>query len=198
MVVKFVVSMLLGTEHVVMSYQWYTCRKHEKLLLCFWFIPSSSILLPLDTVFSFAIFISEADDQFCPPCGSCRQVIAEFGYSSNCLILLVKPSGEYKETAITELLPEPFTRHVLSGKHKIYWSYHCGIVDNYNMLHAHVRAIVPIFSNVHSARASHLSYHIFFFLQYKYVITLRLSFLVFKRHWIVTSHCDSLALCIKK
>ena len=115
-------------------------------------------------------------------CGSCRQVIAEFGYSCNCLILLVKPSGEYKETAITELLPEPFTRHVLSGKHKKYCSYHCGIVDNYNMLHAHVRAIVLIFSNAHSARASHLSYHIFFFLQYKYVITLRLSFLVFKRH----------------
>ena len=96
MIVDLVASMLLGTG--LMPYQ---------------FIPSSGILL----MYNFPLcFISEADDQFCPPCGSCRQVIAEFGYSSNCLILLVKPSGEYKETTITELLPEPFTRHVLSGK----------------------------------------------------------------------------------
>ena len=36
-------------------------------------------------------------------------MIAEFGYANNCLIVLVKPSGEIKRVTIEELLPNAFT-----------------------------------------------------------------------------------------
>ena len=58
---------------------------------------------------------SDLKDQFCVPCGGCRQVIAEFGYANNCLVLLVKPSGESKRVTIKELLPYAFTPEDLSS-----------------------------------------------------------------------------------
>ena len=74
--------------------------------LVFYYHEDSPIIL---MIFFWLFPYSNKEDQFCPPCGRCRQVIAEFGYSNNCLVLLVKPSGEYKETTIKDLLPEAFT-----------------------------------------------------------------------------------------
>jgi cytidine deaminase len=42
----------------------------------------------------------------CSPCGACRQVIYEFGPDATVYFLTKK--GEWKEVAITELLPEGF------------------------------------------------------------------------------------------
>ena len=67
--------------------------------------------LMLISVLCLSIFpcYSDVEDQFCVPCGGCRQVIAEFGYANNCLVLLVKPSGKIKRVTIKELLPSAFT-----------------------------------------------------------------------------------------
>ncbi len=48
-----------------------------------------------------------AAEDYCPPCGVCRQVMREFcGLSFR--ILLVKGTGERKEFTLEELLPESF------------------------------------------------------------------------------------------
>jgi len=41
----------------------------------------------------------------CPPCGACRQVIAEFGAET---IVLFKAEHDYQELAIADLLPSSF------------------------------------------------------------------------------------------
>ena len=48
----------------------------------------------------------EAED-YCPPCGVCRQVMREF-CGPSFRILLVKETGERKEFTLAELLPESF------------------------------------------------------------------------------------------
>ena len=67
-----------------------------------------------DSICLLCIACSDMQDDFCVPCGGCRQVIAEFGYSNNCLVLLVKPSGERRETTIRDLLPDAFTPEALN------------------------------------------------------------------------------------
>ena len=53
------------------------------------------------------IAIAGSTEQFCPPCGVCRQVLSEF--SGDALeILLVNRSGEILETTLGELLPMRF------------------------------------------------------------------------------------------
>ena len=53
------------------------------------------------------IAIAGSTEQFCPPCGVCRQVLSEF--SGDALeILLVNRSGEIRETTLGELLPMRF------------------------------------------------------------------------------------------
>ncbi len=42
------------------------------------------------------------------PCGSCRQVIREFG-APETPILIAKPDGSYRERALDDLLPESFS-----------------------------------------------------------------------------------------
>ena len=54
------------------------------------------------------IIFRNLEDQFPSPCGGCRQIIAEFGFRSNCKIIMVKSSGETKEMSINSLLPEAF------------------------------------------------------------------------------------------
>ncbi len=46
--------------------------------------------------------------RFCPPCGVCRQVMAEFCDPSEFRILLVKNKDEYREYRLEELLPLSF------------------------------------------------------------------------------------------
>ena len=51
---------------------------------------------------------------YCPPCGVCRQVMSEF-CKDDFKIILVKSSTEYKEYALTDLVPERFTPDNLLG-----------------------------------------------------------------------------------
>ena len=46
---------------------------------------------------------------FCPPCGICRQVMAEFCDLQSFEVLLVTSSGEMKAFRLEELLPEAFS-----------------------------------------------------------------------------------------
>ena len=47
-------------------------------------------------------------EDFCPPCGVCRQVMAEF-CSPDFEIILCKSDGEYKKYTLAELLPAAFS-----------------------------------------------------------------------------------------
>lgn len=49
---------------------------------------------------------------FCPPCGICRQVLAEF-CSGDFPVLLVKNPKEIQETTLSALLPGAFTKEEL-------------------------------------------------------------------------------------
>ena len=46
--------------------------------------------------------------QFCPPCGTCRQVLAEF-CEPDFEIVLMNDAGEIKVFTLAELLPEHFS-----------------------------------------------------------------------------------------
>ena len=52
-----------------------------------------------------AIAVVNGKELPCSPCGACRQVIAEFGQQA---VVIFKGEQEYREMAITELLPESF------------------------------------------------------------------------------------------
>lgn len=45
--------------------------------------------------------------EYCSPCGSCRQIIAEFG--ADIRVLMANNRGEYSEKSINDLLPGHFT-----------------------------------------------------------------------------------------
>lgn len=47
-------------------------------------------------------------DEFCPPCGVCRQVMREF-CDDNFTVVLGKKDGSYKELRLFELLPFGFS-----------------------------------------------------------------------------------------
>ncbi len=47
-------------------------------------------------------------EEFCPPCGVCRQVMTEFCDPETFRILLAKSSGEYQDYLLKELLPNSF------------------------------------------------------------------------------------------
>lgn len=47
-------------------------------------------------------------ENFCPPCGVCRQVLAEF-CKKNFEIILAKSTDEYKIMTLEQLLPESFS-----------------------------------------------------------------------------------------
>ena len=47
-------------------------------------------------------------ENFCPPCGVCRQVLAEF-CKKDFEIVLAKSTNEYKIMTLEQLLPESFS-----------------------------------------------------------------------------------------
>ena len=47
------------------------------------------------------------DENYCSPCGICRQVMAEFA-APGFLVHLARPDGEYKSFTMREILPEAF------------------------------------------------------------------------------------------
>ncbi len=47
--------------------------------------------------------------EICPPCGSCRQVMAEFANPETFLVLLGTDGGECKDLLLKELLPYSFS-----------------------------------------------------------------------------------------
>ncbi|MBR6812677.1 MAG: cytidine deaminase [Oscillospiraceae bacterium] len=55
--------------------------------------------------FSCIAVVSDADE-YCMPCGICRQFLADIAPSLR--FLLAKPSGEYKVSSMEELLPGAF------------------------------------------------------------------------------------------
>ncbi|NIR48968.1 cytidine deaminase [candidate division KSB1 bacterium] len=53
-------------------------------------------------------------DEFCPPCGACRQVLVDF--APNIKVLLLNSKNEVKETTIAALLPEAFNKDFLNNR----------------------------------------------------------------------------------
>jgi len=47
-------------------------------------------------------------EDYCPPCGICRQVMREFANPKEMLIILAKTEDDFKEYTLDELLPESF------------------------------------------------------------------------------------------
>ncbi len=58
------------------------------------------------------IVIASPNDEFCFPCGGCRQKIAEFAPDET-LVTMVTKSGSTHDTTIGELLPNAFRAHDL-------------------------------------------------------------------------------------
>lgn len=54
----------------------------------------------------------ETPQEYCPPCGVCRQVLAEF-CPEDMPVLLVKDKGEFQEWTLKELLPAAFQKNNL-------------------------------------------------------------------------------------
>lgn len=55
--------------------------------------------------FSKIVITSDSED-FCPPCGACRQVMADFAAEME--VFLLKPDGKWRRTTVAALLPESF------------------------------------------------------------------------------------------
>jgi len=53
-----------------------------------------------------AVAVISASDQYCRPCGACRQVIAEFG--EGILVVMANKNKEYQVRVVKELLPYLF------------------------------------------------------------------------------------------
>ena len=53
-----------------------------------------------------AIAIVAETDNYCSPCGACRQVLAEFGGGTK--VYMANRKGEYLEMTVAELLPAAF------------------------------------------------------------------------------------------
>ncbi|HBX22846.1 MAG TPA: cytidine deaminase [Desulfotomaculum sp.] len=53
-----------------------------------------------------AIAIFAGTDDYCSPCGACRQVLAEFGGSTK--VYMANRKGEYREMTVAQLLPAAF------------------------------------------------------------------------------------------
>lgn len=58
---------------------------------------------------------SEEKFEYCPPCGICRQVMAEFCDPQTFQIILAKSVEEYQVYLLEELLPLGFTGSSLNG-----------------------------------------------------------------------------------
>ena len=59
------------------------------------------------------MFVRKGEGDYCPPCGVCRQVMAEFCDPKTFQVLLVKPDGHFKKCTLEQLLPGAFTQNDL-------------------------------------------------------------------------------------
>ena len=55
----------------------------------------------------FSAIVIVGGDDFCPPCGMCRQALAEFA-DGDFTVVLAKSENELKVYKLSELLPETF------------------------------------------------------------------------------------------
>jgi cytidine deaminase len=53
-----------------------------------------------------AIAVTAGTDEYCSPCGACRQALAEFG--TDIKVYMVTGSGDYQVRTVAELLPDSF------------------------------------------------------------------------------------------
>ncbi|GBF33759.1 cytidine deaminase [Desulfocucumis palustris] len=65
-----------------------------------------------DTKFKAIAVISDTED-FCTPCGACRQVLAEFGGDIN--VIMCNNRKEFLEQKVSQLLPGYFTLTPAAG-----------------------------------------------------------------------------------
>ena len=56
--------------------------------------------------FQALAIVAEPSDEPAPPCGACRQVLAEF--CDDLLIVSLTPAGKRQDFTLSELLPHPF------------------------------------------------------------------------------------------
>ncbi len=54
-----------------------------------------------------ALAVVAGTEEYCSPCGACRQVLAEFGGDTK--VYLANRHGAYRETTVAELLPVAFS-----------------------------------------------------------------------------------------
>ena len=54
-----------------------------------------------------------ARTDYCPPCGVCRQVMAEFCDPKACRVLMARTETDYRECSLEEVLPFGFTKEEL-------------------------------------------------------------------------------------
>lgn len=54
-----------------------------------------------------AIAIAAGTDDYCSPCGACRQVLAEFG--GDTVVYMANRNGAYRAMTVAQLLPAAFT-----------------------------------------------------------------------------------------
>lgn len=59
-----------------------------------------------------AVAVTAGTKDFCPPCGACRQALAEFG--ANIKVYMANEAGEYQMRTVAELLPLSFTAEALA------------------------------------------------------------------------------------
>jgi len=62
------------------------------------------------------IYILANNDEFCPPCGACRQVLMD--YAPEIKVILVKENGEQQAFKLDQLLPLAFTKNRLESRKK--------------------------------------------------------------------------------
>lgn len=60
-----------------------------------------------------AIAITAGTDDYCAPCGACRQVLAEFG--AKIKVFMANGQGDYQVQTVAELLPAAFDRETLTS-----------------------------------------------------------------------------------
>jgi cytidine deaminase len=60
-----------------------------------------------------AIAITAGTDEYCAPCGACRQALAEFG--AKIKVFMANRAGDYRLLTVAELLPEAFDPKTLNS-----------------------------------------------------------------------------------